>query len=61
MRLIISIIFILGMIASNAFALVPSDVDMTPAVSDITVVIVAVVSLLVLIMGGRKVLSLLGY
>ena len=45
---------------SNAFALVASDVDMSQAVSDITIVVTSVISFLVLLFGYKKTMSLLG-
>lgn len=59
----ITLFILLGVIASNlcAATLTADQIDMSPAISNVTVIIVAIVSLLISIMGGRKVLSLLGY
>ena len=57
----ISIMFtFLFLFSSNAFALVASDVDMSQAVSDITIVVTSVISFLVLLFGYKKTMSLLG-
>jgi len=57
----ISIMFtFLLLFSSNAFALVASDVDMSQAISDITIVVTSVISFLVLLFGYKKTMSLLG-
>ncbi|MBA3025731.1 MAG: hypothetical protein FP820_04890 [Sulfurimonas sp.] len=57
----VHIVLVLLLISfQNSFALVASDVDMNPAVVDITTIVASLVSFLVLLMGYKKVLSLLG-
>ncbi|MBU0581337.1 MAG: hypothetical protein KKA19_09200 [Candidatus Margulisbacteria bacterium] len=56
----VHIVLMLLTAITNAFALVASDVDMAPAVVDITTIVASLVSFLVLLMGYKKVLSLLG-
>ncbi len=48
------------LLTNNAFALVASDIDMSPAVVDTSLIVTSILSFLVLIMGYKKVLTLLG-
>ena len=54
------LIILLLVFVNNAFALVASDIDMSSATTDVTTIIVSILSFLVLLMGYKKVLSLLG-
>jgi len=60
MQSIFSILLLLILSSSNAFALQASDVDMSPAIADMSTVVASVLSFLVLLMGYKKTLSLLG-
>ena len=55
--IILSILFF----STNAFAdMVASDVDMSPAIADTTIVVLIVLNVLVFLFGYKKVLHLLG-
>lgn len=54
----IFIILILVLLNINAFALVASDVDMTNAISDTTIAFTAILGLVVLRHGFKKVLGM---
>ena len=50
-------IFLYG---TNALALVASDVDMSTAVTDTATIVASILSFMVILMGYKKVLTLLG-
>jgi len=60
MKVMSIMITFLLLFSSNAYALVASDIDMSTAVSDITILVLSVISLLTLMLGYKKVMSLLG-
>lgn len=55
---IIIISFLL--MTTNCNALVASDVDMSNAISDITLIVMVVINISLVLLGYRKVLSLIG-
>ncbi|MFT7002816.1 MAG: hypothetical protein ACJAWW_000149 [Sulfurimonas sp.] len=59
-KLGISSIIVLMIFATNAFALVASDVDMSSAIKDISTVVASVVAFLAFLMGSKRVLRMLG-
>jgi hypothetical protein len=59
MKQISIILSILSFLFNNAFALVASDIDSSNANSDLTLLVASVVSLLILMYGYKKVMSLL--
>ncbi|WP_294966960.1 hypothetical protein [Sulfurimonas sp.] len=46
--------------ATNASALVASDVDMSPAILDMSTIVASVVAFLAFLMGSKRVLRMLG-
>lgn len=54
------VLIILSMLFSiNAFALKASDIDMAPAIVDVTTLVVAVLSILILLFNYRVVINML--
>jgi hypothetical protein len=56
---ITSIIFLM-IFATNASALVASDVDMSSAILDLSTIVASVVAFLAFLMGSKRVLRILG-
>ena len=55
-------LFLLILFVSNAFSrtLVATDVDMTQAIADITVIVLIILNILIILFAQKKVLSMLG-
>lgn len=53
-------IFILLILNINAFAFTASDIDMSNALSDMSIVFGAILSIIVVLFGHKKILSLFG-
>lgn len=53
-------IFILLILNINAFAFTASDIDMSSALSDMSIVFGAILSVIVVLFGHKKILSLFG-
>lgn len=56
----INSIFILLILNINAFAFTASDIDMSNALSDMSIVFGAILSIIVVLFGHKKILSLFG-
>lgn len=56
----INCIFILLILNINAFAFTASDIDMSNALSDMSIVFSSILSVIVALFGHKKVLSLFG-
>ena len=62
MKNVLTIVFVLVLTSSGAFSatLVASDVDPSGAIEQISIVVTAIVSFLVFLMGSKRVLRFLG-